>query len=679
MPESNLEGLKRAESLRRERKFQEALQVIKKIEKKGLLTPGDQLSLLISKGKILTSLQQFTEAARIGESAYRLSQALERVPDTIMALIFKSQKAFYGQFEEAMDHILEAETLLNSIKDVSPSFFSKQRITILYRKSWIYYSKIELNEALKSALECLEIQKTFKKKSGIGIAYTFQVIGFIYVSKNEYDVAIDYASKSIEIFEEIGELVGTAGSLSLLGLASYNKGDINQALSACKKSLSYGLIGDSAKLTNYNVLGYIYSLRGELDRALRYCKRASSLAEKINDPFQFITINVQIGSIYVARREYEHAIKYLQPSLMLAKKNNYTLGITISLWYLLMTYFQMDSWEEYQETLDQYKEYGKKLEDKMTLSGYRTGKALMLIKSGRSRNRAEAEKLLTQIVKEAVHPIFYTNAACYLCEFYLEELRLFNEPEILNELNPLITQLLEFAERQKSYAILAETKLLQAKLALIQLDIEASQRLLTEAQRIADLYGLNYAAQKISSEHDNLLGQIKVWEEFKEKDTPLAELLKLASVDGVLERLQGRRAIEPPELIEEEPIVLLIMDKSGTSFFNHPFRKDWDFEWLFSSFMSAFDTFSSQVFSESIDRIKIGENVILINPIESFLVCYVIKGQSYPGLQKLNRFSDAIKNNTEIWANLNNAAETGEVLELNKPESLGAVVNEIFT
>jgi hypothetical protein len=132
-------------------------------------------------------------------------------------------------------------------------------------------------------------------------------------------------------------------------------------------------------------------------------------------------------------------------------------------------------------------------------------------------------------------------------------------------------------------------------------------------------------------------------------------------------------------LVEEEPIVLLIIDKSGISYFNYPFKENWDFEWLFSSFMSAFDTFSSEVFSESIDRIKIGDNLILVNPIESFLVCYVIKGQSYLGLQKLNRFSNAIKDNTEIWESLTRAVQTGEALEIDKPQSLGNVVSEIFT
>lgn len=94
--------------------------------------------------------------------------------------------------------------------------------------------------------------------------------------------------------------------------------------------------------------------------------------------------------------------------------------------------------------------------------------------------------------------------------------------------------------------------------------------------------------------------------------------------------------------------------------------------------MSAFNTFSDEIFSKSIDRIKVSDNIILINPIESFLACYVIKGQSYPALQKLNRFSDTIKDTTEIWEALNRAVKTSEMLELDNPPSLGIVVAEIF-
>lgn len=94
--------------------------------------------------------------------------------------------------------------------------------------------------------------------------------------------------------------------------------------------------------------------------------------------------------------------------------------------------------------------------------------------------------------------------------------------------------------------------------------------------------------------------------------------------------------------------------------------------------MSAFNMFTGEIFSKSIDRVKVGDNTILINPIEPFLACYVILGQSYPAQQKLTRFSEAVKASPEIWEALNRAAKTSEMLELDNPPSLGSTVNEIF-
>jgi hypothetical protein len=145
-----------------------------------------------------------------------------------------------------------------------------------------------------------------------------------------------------------------------------------------------------------------------------------------------------------------------------------------------------------------------------------------------------------------------------------------------------------------------------------------------------------------------------------------------------LELIQGKRAVEPSELVDEEPILLLIMDNSGVTYFNHPFISNWDYSDLFSSFMSAFNTFSSEIFSKSIDRIRIGENTILINPAEPFLACYIIRGQSYSALQKLSRFSEAIKKNSEIWQALNKSVKTSDMLELDNPPILKSVINEIF-
>ncbi|MHA1992870.1 MAG: tetratricopeptide repeat protein [Candidatus Hodarchaeales archaeon] len=632
VPKSTPRDLRYVENLRRQGKLQEALKVIKDIEKKETLTPGDQLSLLISKGKIYTVLQLYPESAKIGELAYRLSRGFGRVPDMIMALIFRANMAILGEFEESLEYLREAEDLLNSLGDASLSFITRQKANILYRKGLAHWVKTDVKEALEEALECLALQEKLGRKTDIG--YTLQLLGNIHLSIKKLDLADDYLSRALRIFEELEDPIGGAWILSVLGRVSFNKGDLNNALAYSKKSLSTKSISVILKHSNYATLGDVYYMKGELDRAIRYYRRVSSLAEKRNNYSSMLNFKMVIGQIYVAKGEYELAIEILESGLKLAKEVNLIYPIISSLLGLILVYYQMDLKDELKDRLDQLKEYVEKRDTeligtRMGLNGYRLGKALLLKKSGRSHNRAEAEKLLKQVVQEAPNPLIQQKAISELCEFYLEELHLFNEPEVLEEINPLIEQLLKYAKEQNLYGSLAEARLLQAKLALIQMNFEDAQQLLTQAQRIAELYGLNYLAQRISSEHDNYLDKISEWKNLKEKDAPMAERLELASVDSVIERLQGKSAIEPTELVEEEPIVLLIMDKSGISYFSYVFIEDWDSDWLFSSFMSAFETFSSALFSESIDRIRIGENIILVNPIESFLVCYVIKGQSY--------------------------------------------------
>jgi len=42
------------------------------------------------------------------------------------------------------------------------------------------------------------------------------------------------------------------------------------------------------------------------------------------------------------------------------------------------------------------------------------------------------------------------------------------------------------------------------------------------------------------------------------------------------------------------------------------------------------------------------------------------------------RFTETIKQNSEIWQALNKSVKTSEMLELDKPTALKTVINEIF-
>jgi tetratricopeptide (TPR) repeat protein len=669
--------LRDVENLRREGKFQEALEIINDIEKKGGLIPRDQLSLIILKGKILSFYQEFMETVRIGELGYQLSKSLEMKEQMITSLLFKAYCLFLGQYDKALKYLFEAEDHLSSLSNASQSYLDRQKKNILFRKAWAHLFKGEYDEAFNEALECLELQEKFGNK--IDIAYTLQLLGNICIGTEDFDLGLDYTSRSLSNFKEVGDPIGKATSLGIMGSLMFYTGELNKAVEYCKKSFSSKMISPRTKLDNINTLSQVYRYRGELDKALKYLNQGIPLAKKNNIYNYYVLFQIYTGGIYFEKGEYNRAIEYLKPSLALAEKIRDAAAIILSILILVQIYLVTDSLEEVQQYLDYLKEMNLQMKMSLLTDCYMLMKAILLIKRGGSRNRGEAETILKQVSRDQSQPTIKAYSLIYLCEFYFEEILLFKDSEVLKEIDPLLMELYKISEEQRMFGYLAEAKLLQAKMALIQMNFKETQRLLTQAQRVAELYGITRTAQKISDEHDNYLEKLSEWKKLKEKDVPMAKRLELASVDGVLERLQGKRALEPSELVDEEPIVLLIMDNTGITYFTYSFKKNWDSDSLFSSFMSAFNSFSSEIFSESIDRIKIGENLILINPIESFLVCYIIKGQSYPGLQKLNRFSDAVKNNTEIWKMLINAVQTGEELKIIDIPSLKSLLSEIFS
>ncbi|MFW9866411.1 MAG: hypothetical protein ACFFEN_09985 [Candidatus Thorarchaeota archaeon] len=47
-------------------------------------------------------------------------------------------------------------------------------------------------------------------------------------------------------------------------------------------------------------------------------------------------------------------------------------------------------------------------------------------------------------------------------------------------------------------------------------------------------------------------------------------------------------------------------------------------------------------------------------------------------MKKLTRFTEAIRENPEIWETLNKSVKTSEMLELDNPPALKIVIDEIF-
>jgi hypothetical protein len=159
----------------------------------------------------------------------------------------------------------------------------------------------------------------------------------------------------------------------------------------------------------------------------------------------------------------------------------------------------------------------------------------------------------------------------------------------------------------------------------------------------------------------------------------MSKRIELASFNGVVDRMQGKSAIDPPIITPEIPVLLLIIGEGGFPLFSNQFEKQYKFEEdLVSGFLSAFNTFSGELFSKGLDRVKFGDYIMLMQTIGVFSICYLFKGQTYNAKQKLSLFISSIKNNTSIWNALNIFYNTSRVVRLEELPSLESLISNIF-
>jgi len=666
----------RTEQLIYQAKFENAIKILKNLEEKEIKPTKEQISIFLLKGKVYSYKEQYKKAIDLGDCAYQLSKKLGIISKTVDSLLLKARIVFLGMLEKALEHISEAEGLLNSMSDKSSSEFLKLKADFLLIKSIACHYTIDHNKALELAQEWL----TLRENEKLDIALIYCQIADIYIFKSDPTTALDYAMKSFAIQEELQNQIGIATSLNIIGLSYYSKGDFDQALKFVKQSLTIREISTSTKLRSIHLLGAIYKEKGELDRTLKYYIRAARLAEQEGYVEDFLENTMGIGATYRMKGNLEKATEYLQNSMELSKKYKIPYGIRTSLFYLILTNLDKNSLNQAQLYLKQLEEFAHQNESRIFNQVHIISKALVLKKSGRIRNRTEAELLLKQITEDEIsNPQLYLLALVNLCELFLEELDMTNNSEVLDELNPLIAQLSNIAKDQNAYLWLAEIKLLQAKLALIQMKIKEAEQLITQSQQIAELHGLNLLAIRISIEHDTLLEQLSTWNSLEKTNAPMSERIKLASFKGVIDRMQGKRAIEPPKLTHEMPVLLLIIGEGGFPLFSNPFTKDWSFEDdLISGFLSAFNSFSGELFAKRLDRAKFGEYTLLMQSVNSYSICYLFKGQTYLANQKLIKFVESIQNSDFIRETMNKFYKANRVIELKDHPIFETLIDEIF-
>ncbi|MCK4384123.1 MAG: tetratricopeptide repeat protein, partial [Candidatus Lokiarchaeota archaeon] len=339
-----------------------------------------------------------------------------------------------NKLDQANDIIKQGEELLKTIPQEVPTDYKQRNATLVYLKGFLS----EKNDDINGALEHYEHSLALREELGINhqIAQSLnEMVLLLCLYKGDLDLALKYAERSLALAKESTKKFYIANSLVMLAAVYVYRGDLDRCIILFEQVLAiYKELNNKRMIAiTLNNVGEKYRMKGELDRALECLEQSLALHQELGNLGNIAGVHDYLIQILIDKGDLERAQQYLHD---LEQLNN-------------------------------------KLKDKEINIGYLFDKALILKTSLRARNRGKAEEIFNQLLEDKDLKLELTiRALLNLCELLLIELRMINDVEVLDEINPLIVRLLDIAEKSHSYWILSETYLLQAKLSLLTFDIK---------------------------------------------------------------------------------------------------------------------------------------------------------------------------------------------------------------
>jgi len=506
-----------------EGKNDKAFQVIKDFEETCERTLYEIVSCHLLKCELLYQQGPYEDLVKVAEQTYKESLELGKSLISVDALYYKTIALIsLYRIEEASDTISQGEELLKTFPNKLSLDYKKIKARLVFVKGMsnnkFYNQNGDVDVALEHFYQSLALQEEVGDKEEISLSLQ-GIIFNLGVNKGETDMALKYVERFLALVE---------------------KKEFKN-----KYKIAYGL-------TNVQT---VYFIRGDLDRSIKYYEQSLDVFKELKNKPQVAYGLQDLSGKYRMKGEYDRALESCEQSLVLFNELEMLIDSAMVHASLIQLLLDKNEIQKAKLHLDQIDHINNQVKDKKVNNSYLYYKALILKTSPRAKNRVEAEEILKGIIEEGEIK-YLTDALLELCDLLLIELRMTNDLEVLEEIESFITQLLAASEKMSSYTFLAETYFLKAKLALLTLDVKKARRFLTQAQQIAERWGYNLLATKISSEHERLLNQQSMWENLKDTEISLTERIKLAGLDEQMSHLLRKSSTFASQVSEEEVTIL---------------------------------------------------------------------------------------------------------------------------
>ena len=454
MTNSKSKELIQAKQLIYEGKSDEALQLMKNFEERGDIPLQDIVSWHLLKCRIFIQQSLFKELIELAEQIYKESLGLGNSLLSIDALYYLGLGLIWsGKLEKANEIIKQGEELLKTLTHEPPKDYKQREATLTFLKGMFYDSRDAI--------------------------------------RRDPNLALEYFEQSLALREEYGDNQAVAESLMLIaGIFWYYKGELDHAFEYIERALSLAKEGNMKFHIAYCLLqkSAYYYFKGDLNRTIILSEQSLLMYKELNNKTLIATLLNNLAEVYRMKGDLEHALECSEQSLALLKKLGDLMGIAIAHDNLIQIMIEKGDLKNAKEYLNQLEQMNIELKNKNINLIILFNKALILKTSPRIINKGKAQEILKQILEdEDSNYELIVISLLDLCELLLFELNATNEPQILDEFQSYLSRLINIVKKGRSYWLLAETYLLQARVSLLTLNMNKARRLFANLNNL--IYG----------------------------------------------------------------------------------------------------------------------------------------------------------------------------------------------
>jgi len=248
----------------------------------------------------------------------------ERLPDTapLRALAHYGGEGYvYTKPDSAF---YWGQIIYNFAKEKGVKEFMAQGLNIQGASSYIQ-GNYQL--AIEYLSKSLQFWKAVNKKKGR--AHSLNNLGASYKQLGNYQEAIKYYTKSLKIREELGDKRVIAASLNNIGILYKDLGTHEKALEYLNNGLDIreSLNDKKGIASSLNNIGTVYKKLSKHDEAMKFYTKSLEIRKNIKDNRGIAGLLNNLGNVYMKRNKLNKAIDYFEQSFAIRKKMNDQRGI----------------------------------------------------------------------------------------------------------------------------------------------------------------------------------------------------------------------------------------------------------------------------------------------------------------------------------------------------------------